>query len=68
MTRYFGDRIKPMFVGLIFITMSAVPLAFLNTGPSRYLVYPLAALLNVGAGVLLNTSMTLISDVIGKDV
>jgi len=44
MTRYLRNRIYPMGVSVIVIAITSLPLAFLNSGWSANLVYPLAAI------------------------
>lgn len=55
-------------MALVLITIGSLPLAFLNENPSvRWLVYPLAFIQGLGLIIMLNTSTSLISDVIGND-
>jgi Na+/melibiose symporter-like transporter len=53
----------------MFITIvGTLPYGFLTTDPSNnWLVYPLACIYGVGIAMMLNTSTSLISDVVGKD-
>ena len=68
MTEKLRNRFLPMLVGLIFIVAGTLPLAFLNSDNSiRYLVYPLSFIQGQGLIIMLNTSTSLISDVIGND-
>ena len=55
-----------MFVAIVLILISSVPLAVLGES-SQHWTYPLFALQGVGIAILLNTATSLISDVIGKD-
>lgn len=55
-------------VALVLITIGSFPLAFLDGEPSvRWLVYPLAFIQGLGLIIMLNTSTSLISDVVGND-
>jgi len=67
MTRYLRNRMYPMFVSIIIISVSSIPLAFLENNGGRYVVYPLAAFQGVGIAIMMNTATSLISDVIGND-
>ena len=67
MTRYLRNRMYPMALSVVVITVTSIPLAFLTGGTDRYLVYPLAAIQGVGIAIMLNTATSLISDVIGND-
>jgi len=67
MTRYLRNRMYPMLVSIVVIGSTSIPLAFLDDGWSRNLVYPLAAFQGVGIAIMLNTATPLISDVIGND-
>ena len=66
MTSYLRNRMKPMFISILVISVTSIPLAFLNEG-NRNWVYPLSALQGVGIAIMLNTATSLISDVIGTD-
>ena len=53
---------------MILTTIGTLPYAFLTEDPSnRWLVYPLAMVQGVGIAMMLNTSTSLISDVVGQD-
>ena len=55
-------------MALILITIGSLPLVFLNSDEGiRWLVYPLAFVQGLGLIIMLNTSTSLISDVIGND-
>ena len=43
MTSYLRNRMKPMFISIVVITLTSIPLAFLNE-ENRIWVYPLAAI------------------------
>jgi Na+/melibiose symporter-like transporter len=66
MTRILKNRFLPLLVGMVIIVISSVPLYFL-TEESKYYVYPLMMLQGIGQAIFLNTSTSLISDVIGND-
>ena len=68
MTQKFRNRFLPMLVAILVIAATSTPLLFLSEDPStRWLVYPLAAFRGIGLAIMLNTSTSLISDVIGSD-
>lgn len=55
-------------VALVLITVGSLPFAFLTGDDNnRWLVYPLAFVQGLGLIICLNTSTSLISDVIGND-
>ena len=56
-----------MALSVVIIGSTSIPLAFLNGGNIKYMVYPLAAIQGVGIAIMLNTATSLISDVIGSD-
>ena len=58
-----------MLVAILVIAITSTPLYFLSyeEGNPRWLVYPLTALKGIGFSIMLNTSTSLISDVIGND-
>ena len=66
MTRCLRNRLYPMCVAILSILVGSIPLIFL-TEKSRWLCYPLAIFQNTGLAMTLNTSTSLISDVIGND-
>jgi len=66
MTRCLRSRIAPMFISFLIITVTSVPLFFLNVD-NRIWVYPLSTIQGVGIAIMLNNSTSLISDVIGTD-
>ena len=52
----------------IITSIGSIPYGFLTDNPAtRWLVYPTAAIQGVGIAMMLNTSTSLISDVIGSD-
>lgn len=66
--RTFRNRFIPMMFSMIVSILGFGPLYFLEPNDwTRNLVYPLAALQGCGIAIMLNTSTSLISDVIGKD-
>ena len=68
MTRCLRNRMYPMLVAIVIIVSTSIPLIFLDTsGNARLLVYPCVAVQGVGLAIMLNTSTSLISDVIGSD-
>jgi len=66
MTRCLRNRFLPMCVAICSIAIGSIPLIFLEE-KSRWLCYPLAIFQNTGLAIMLNTSTSLISDVIGND-
>ena len=57
-----------MAISVVITSLGTIPYFFLTTDTStRWLVYPLAAVQGVGIAMILNTSTSLISDVIGSD-
>ena len=68
LTEHLRNRFLPLLVALTFITIGSFPLMFLNNEDNvRWLVYPLAFVQGLGLIIMLNTSTSLISDVIGND-
>jgi len=61
----------PMLVAIVIVVLTSIPLIYLPSVPEKnmavYLVYPLVACQGVGISIMLNTSTSLISDVIGSD-
>lgn len=58
----------PLALSIIVTCAGSVPYAFLTTSSSiNWLVYPLAMIQGVGIAMMLNTSTSLISDVIGTE-
>jgi len=58
----------PLVISVLITSLGSVPYLFL--GPDKnynWLVYPLAAVQGVGIAMMLNTSTSLISDVVGSD-
>ena len=66
MMNYFGNRLIPMFIGVIIISVSSIPYLFMSRD-FRWLVYIVCGIQGVGLALLLNTATSLISDVIGSD-
>jgi len=57
-------------IAAILITIGSLPLGLLSpksTWSTKWLVYPCASIQGVGTAILLNTSTSIISDVIGSD-
>ena len=68
MTEKLRNRFLPLLVAFICITIGSLPMAFLNGEENvRWAVYPLAFIQGLGLIIMLNTSTSLISDVIGND-
>ena len=66
LTEKLRSRFLPLAVALGLITIGSFPLLFLNGNDStRWIVYPLAFIQGLGLIIMLNTSTSLISDVIG---
>lgn len=66
MLAYFGNRLSPLLVGAILVSISSVPFLFM-TKDFRWLVYICCGIQGIGLATLLNTATSLISDVIGDD-
>jgi len=67
-TQRLQSRTAPIVICVILITVASVPLAFLNDSWStKWAIYPCASLQGIGTAILLNTSTSIISDVIGTD-
>lgn len=60
------NRFIPMFIAIIITTAGSIPLFILNE-QSRYFVYACSPVVQIGLAIMINTSTSLISDVIGKD-
>lgn len=66
MTRYFGDRLKPLMLAIVIIGSTSLPMYFLSESAKNF-IYPLAAIQGVGLAIFLNTATSIISDVVGED-
>lgn len=64
--RCFGNRLYPLFIGVIIIGVGSTPLVFLPAS-AKYAVYACTPIQGVGLAIMLNTATSLISDVIGDD-
>ena len=60
------NRLIPMFISIIITSLGAVPLFFLQPG-SKEFVFACYPFIQIGLAIMINTSTSLISDVIGKD-
>ena len=60
------NQFIPMFIAIIITTAGSIPLFILNE-QSRYFVYACSPVVQIGLAIMINTSTSLISDVIGKD-
>ena len=68
LTEKLRSRFLPLLVALVLISIGSFPLALLNGEENiRWMVYPLAFTQGLGLIIMLNTSTSLISDVIGSD-
>lgn len=72
MTQKFANRLKPLAIAVFLVTISSIPLLFLDGVEKQgwgitWLVFPLAMIQGLGIAILLNTSTSCISDVIGND-
>jgi MFS family permease len=68
LTQRLRNRLAIMSIAAVVIFVSTLPYAFLTTDPrNNWLVYPLAAMQGTGIAMILNTSTSLISDVVGRD-
>lgn len=66
MVKKLKNRFLPMFFAILITTAGSVPLLFLDK-ESRIFVYVCSPVTQVGLAIMMNTSTSLISDVIGKD-
>ena len=69
-TQALQSRVKPIMLSAVLIIVGSLPLALLSpasTWSTKWLVYPCAAVQGVGTAILLNTSTSIISDVIGTN-
>jgi Na+/melibiose symporter-like transporter len=60
------NRFLPMLIAIFVTAAGCVPLIFLNPN-NRNLVYLCFPIVQIGMAIMINTSTSLISDVIGKD-
>lgn len=60
------NRFLPMFIAIIITAAGSIPLFFLDES-SRDFIYLCAPFTQIGLAIMINTSTSLISDVIGKD-
>ena len=68
MTQRLANRLTPLIISVVVTTVGTLPYAFLTTSASNnWLVYPLACVQGTGIAMMLNTSTSLISDVVGQD-
>lgn len=68
MTQKLRSRLMILVIAMFITIVGTLPYAFLTSDPSiSWLVYPLACIQGVGIAMMLNTSTSLISDVVGKD-
>lgn len=77
MLKKFKNRFYPLFLSVVIISVSSIPLLvilifvnfqFLNASPYvSWLVFLCSAIQGVGLAIMLNISTSLISDVIGND-
>mmetsp|Transcript_14688 Transcript_14688/g.16401 ORF Transcript_14688/g.16401 Transcript_14688/m.16401 type:complete len:190 (-) Transcript_14688:41-610(-) len=66
MVNIFGNRIHPLFIGMVLTVGSSIPFYFMQ--PSfAWLIFILVAIQGIGLSIILNIATSLISDVIGKD-
>lgn len=66
-TERYRSRRAPMVLALLFTTVSSLPLLLLDKYDwCKQMVYPCACMQGVGIALMLNTSTSMISDVIGK--
>lgn len=66
MNVHIKSRLLPMMMAILLITVSSLPLAFLNE-ENRNIVFVLSGIQGIGLIISLNTATSLISDVIGND-
>lgn len=60
------NRFLPMFFAIIITVVGCIPLLFIQPD-AYYLIYICCPITQVGLAIMMNTSTSLISDVIGKD-
>lgn len=66
MIAYFGNRLKPLFVGCIIIAIGSFSFLFMGSS-FMWLVLISVPIQGIGLAILLNTATSIISDVIGSD-
>ena len=64
----FRSRIFPLILSVFFTAAGSVPFLFFSDNSNyKWLVYPLACIQGVGIAMMMNTSTSLISDVVSED-
>jgi Na+/melibiose symporter-like transporter len=66
MVQKLKNRFLPMFIAILIITAGSVPMLYLSPN-YPWTVYLCSPVTQVGLAIMMNTSTSLISDVIGKD-
>ena len=66
MLKVFPNRFVPMFIAIFVTTAGSIPFFFLNKD-NRNIVFVCSPFVQVGLAIMINTSTSMISDVIGKD-
>ena len=66
LVRAFGNRLIPLFIGVIITCIASIPFIFMKPSFS-WLVYIAVSIQGVGLSIMLNIATSLISDVIGDD-
>jgi len=66
MITFFGNRLKPLFVGCVIIAVGSFSFLFMGSS-FLWLVLISVPIQGIGLAILLNTATSIISDVIGSD-
>ena len=66
MLKTMRNRFIPMFIAIIITTAGSIPLFILNNDYKEF-VYACSPIVQIGLAIMINTSTSLISDVIGKN-
>ena len=66
MVKKLKNRFLPMLAAIVIIAIGSIPLLFI-TPDLKYAIYVFAPITQVGMAIMMNTSTSMISDVIGND-
>ena len=68
MIAFFGNRLKPLFVGCIIIAVGSFSFLFMGESKGWFILMLFCVpIQGIGLAILLNTATSIISDVIGSD-
>ena len=68
MSQYFRNRRTPLLIAIVVICFGSLPYVFITSDPNvRWLVYLVSAIQGIGLAIMINSSTSLISDVIGRN-